>query len=144
MAFKRHLPRVQKEERRMSTTGEQTKHYCKRYGNFCTGANERGECSTTACWNNTVIGTGVEYNWGEIYKYGGYQTGWRCPACGRINAPWMPSCTCRGITMGEWIPIPDDEDGYTCSICNAYMKAYKGVLSNYCPNCGVKMYKRKV
>lgn len=87
-----------------------------------------------------ATGTGVEHNWDKI----GYQTGWVCPICGRINAPWMPSCTCQGITTGEWIPVQDDEDGYTCSICNAYMKAYKGILSNYCPNCGVKMNKRKV
>lgn len=35
----------------MSTTGEQTIYYCNRYAIFCTGANGRGECNTTACWN---------------------------------------------------------------------------------------------
>lgn len=34
-----------------------------------------------------ATGTGVEHNWDEIYKYGGYQTGWVCPICGRVNAP---------------------------------------------------------
>lgn len=137
----------------MSTTGEQTKHYCKRYGDFCTGANERGECNTTACWNNTTRIAKLKQAWAQMdtsniqvnsYTNPFMQEGWRCPACGRINAPWMPSCTCRSITMGEWIPVPDDEDGYTCSICYAYMKAYKSILPNYCPNCGVKMNKRKV
>ena len=37
----------------MSTAVEQTAHYCKRYAVFCTGANERGECKTTACWNTS-------------------------------------------------------------------------------------------
>lgn len=35
------------------TEVEQTAHYCKRYAVFCTGANERGECKTTACWNTS-------------------------------------------------------------------------------------------
>jgi len=26
------------------------------------------------------------------------QTGWICPKCGRVNAPWIPSCNC---TDGE-------------------------------------------
>ncbi len=137
----------------MGLTGEQIKHYCKKYEVFCTGANERGECSTTGCWNSTIQIVELKRAWEQMdssnIQVNSYlnplaKEGWRCPACGRINAPWMPSCTCRGITMGEWIPVPDDEDGYTCSICNAYMKAYKGILSNYCPNCGVKMNKRKV
>ena len=36
----------------MTTAKEQTAHYCKRYAVFCTGANERGECNTTVCWNS--------------------------------------------------------------------------------------------
>lgn len=36
----------------MSTTVEQTAHYCNRYAVFCTEANERGECNTTECWNS--------------------------------------------------------------------------------------------
>lgn len=37
----------------MSTAVEQTAHYCNKYAVFCTGANERGECKTTACWNTS-------------------------------------------------------------------------------------------
>ena len=36
----------------MSTAVEQTAHYCKKYAVLCMGANGRGECNTTACWNN--------------------------------------------------------------------------------------------
>lgn len=35
----------------MSTTGNQSIYYCNKYAMYCTGANERGECNTTACWN---------------------------------------------------------------------------------------------
>ena len=37
----------------MKTAKEQVEHYCVRYAVFCTGANERGECKTTACWNTS-------------------------------------------------------------------------------------------
>ena len=40
----------------MSTAAEQIAHYCKRYEVMCTGANERGECNTTACWNRQLTG----------------------------------------------------------------------------------------
>lgn len=39
----------------------------------------------------------------------------------------------------RWMPIQDSEDGYSCSVCYTYVKAYKGILPNYCPHCGAKM-----
>lgn len=26
----------------------------------------------------------------------GNNTGWICPVCGRVHAPWVPSCECEG------------------------------------------------
>lgn len=26
----------------------------------------------------------------------GNNTGWICPVCGRVHAPWVPSCECKG------------------------------------------------
>ena len=23
-------------------------------------------------------------------------TGWQCPLCGKVHAPWVPSCVCTG------------------------------------------------
>ena len=33
--------------------------------------------------------------------------GWICPRCGKVNAPWMPQCTCSNnngskITCGQY------------------------------------------
>ena len=33
-------------------------------------------------------------NWD--YMNFGVQQGWQCPVCGRVNAPWMPCCSCGG------------------------------------------------
>ena len=30
-------------------------------------------------------------NWNKVAFI---QKGWECPRCGRINAPWMPCCSC--------------------------------------------------
>ena len=40
--------------------------------------------TTTSIYNPTY--------WEE--RMSGAQQGWQCPVCGRINAPWMPFCTC--------------------------------------------------
>lgn len=56
-----------------------------------------------------ATGTGVEHNWDEIYKYGGYQTGWVCPICGKVNAPWMPCCSCNG-KLGSYTTTTDSTD----------------------------------
>ena len=33
-------------------------------------------------------------NWD--YMNLGAQQGWQCSVCGRVNAPWLPSCPCGG------------------------------------------------
>ena len=34
-------------------------------------------------------------NWNNISFA---QKGWECPRCGRINAPWLPCCSCSKST----------------------------------------------
>lgn len=34
-------------------------------------------------------------NWNNISFS---QKGWECPRCGRINAPWLPCCSCDKST----------------------------------------------
>lgn len=33
------------------------------------------------------------------------QDGWRCPRCGRINAPWVRQCDCSPSTTSNWDKI---------------------------------------
>ena len=33
----------------------------------------------------------INYDWNKISFA---SQGWECPKCGRINAPWMPTCPC--------------------------------------------------
>lgn len=30
------------------------------------------------------------------------QTGWMCPRCKRVNAPWVTTCSCSPITTWDW------------------------------------------
>ena len=80
----------------MSTAVKQTTHYCKKYAVFCMGANGRGECNTTACWNR-----------------------WRRNGV----IPWMPlpvDIDYHDVedvpTIGGWIPcserLPEEEGEY--------------------------------
>ena len=34
-------------------------------------------------------------NWNNISFS---QKGWECPRCGKINAPWLPCCSCHKST----------------------------------------------
>jgi len=39
-------------------------------------------------------------------------TGWQCPLCGKIHAPWVTSCVCTG-PPSRLIPRPSaPKDGY--------------------------------
>lgn len=39
--------------------------------------------------------------------YHDHTTGWICPRCKRVNAPWMPWCGCKAQPPGDvFIPWP--------------------------------------
>jgi len=45
------------------------------------------------------------------------QEGWRCPVCGRVNAPWVPTCGCiSSQTTGDSIIkyAKDSKDSTAC------------------------------
>lgn len=44
----------------MTTAVEQVVRYCKHYDVLCAGANERGECNTTACWNSRRLERSID------------------------------------------------------------------------------------
>ena len=46
------------------------------------------------------------------------------------------------IPTGEWIEVTNGRGGHECSECHSYAPSYASGdehLSDYCPNCGVKM-----
>lgn len=64
------------------------------------------------------------------------QQGWICPKCGRVNAPWMPTCGCvSSQTSGTGAPylvktIPISRDSHEvdtpqtdCETCKHYKLA---------------------
>lgn len=51
------------------------------------------------------------------------QDGWRCPRCGRINAPWVRQCDCSPSTWDKITVNPCDEwwkPQITCSDDNTF------------------------
>lgn len=49
--------------------------------------------------NKTTNTTGKTTSASTSYTINNNQYGWICPVCGRGNAPWNSSCSCRG---GYW------------------------------------------
>ena len=37
-------------------------------------------------------------------------TGWVCPICGKVNAPWVPNCSCNGNVPWTYNPGPTCSD----------------------------------
>lgn len=54
------------------------------------------------------------------------QTGWICPKCGKVHAPWVSECNCNGTTTvtsnscpHSWQSIGQSTAGsiYRCELC---------------------------
>lgn len=47
------------------------------------------------------------------------QEGWLCPRCKKVNAPWVPSCSCNESLnpLRDYYTIPHEwwRDGPTCT-----------------------------
>ncbi len=39
------------------------------------------------------------------------ESGWLCPKCQKVHAPWVPSCTCHMVTLPVAPPAPARNDG---------------------------------
>ena len=39
-------------------------------------------------------------------NYHSYSTGWQCPVCSAVNAPWVMQCPCGGQTPSYTITWP--------------------------------------
>lgn len=54
------------------------------------------------------------------------KTGWICPKCGKVHAPWVPSCECNNISIqygpntgtGDTTGIDKLKFNTTCTIEN--------------------------
>lgn len=146
----------------MSTTGEQTAHYCKRHGIFCTGANERGECNTTACWNSTARTAEQE---GIVMMMSDYikredARKWLANLkedCGRHQDLWhygealeqiieSLDADVAPVRHGHWLYTAAWPHRVYCSACfRTYALKHWQVWEDgslgraYCPHCGAKM-----
>lgn len=45
-------------------------------------------------------------------------TGWVCPICGKVNAPWVPTCSCNGNVPWTYNPGPTCSDAPEKIECN--------------------------
>ena len=50
------------------------------------------------------------------------QQGWICPKCGRVNAPWLPTCGCVSSQTSGYVYVPNEQTekiitSYTTSAC---------------------------
>ena len=65
------------------------------------------------------IDNDLHYNWGQMLRFAEdavelnkpkeyISHGWKCPSCGRGNAPWSATCPCTSYTLttpSTW-PLP--------------------------------------
>ena len=53
--------------------------------------------------------------------------GWICPVCGKVNAPWMPSCPCGGEHKKDYPNYPNYP--YTYPYSSPYNSHYPYTLT---------------
>lgn len=63
-------------------------------------------------------------NWDYILSAS--QKGWECPRCGRINAPWLPCCSCDKSTTYAMFSRTQD----TSTLMNAEKDGERGEGDN--------------
>lgn len=74
-------------------------------------------------------------------KYGGDHSGYNTMMLYEIQDV-LESLTSADRPTGEWIEVTNGRGGHECSECHSYAPSYASGdehLSDYCPNCGVKM-----
>lgn len=74
-------------------------------------------------------------------KYGGDHSGYNTMMLYEIQDV-LESLTSADRPTGEWIEVTNGRGGHECSECHSYASSYASGdehLSDYCPNCGVKM-----
>jgi predicted RNA-binding Zn-ribbon protein involved in translation (DUF1610 family) len=57
--------------------------------------------------------------------------GWECPRCGKINAPWNPSCDCKA-TMEKTVVEAGCEHVWECTGMNTSSNTFR------CKKCGME------
>lgn len=130
-------------------------YYCKRYGFFCAGANEWGECNTTACWNSNTGRIVIEEETSKHVKVSDYIK--REPRTfieiaddlndlvSELNDKIVESIREKNadvaqVRHGRWVVIDAEEPRrYGCSEC----KRLSWHMENYCGNCGARMDKEE-
>lgn len=61
--------------------------------------------TSTGGYTCSLCGTYVPYGAAHICtEHNHNDTGWICPKCGKVNAPWKPSCDCVEA-VNPWQPV---------------------------------------
>ena len=57
----------------------------------------------------------------------------------------LPPADVAPVIHAKWIPVTNGRGGHECSLCHSYAPSFMTGdewLTDYCPNCGVKMDER--
>ena len=69
-------------------------------------------------------------------KFNDTPQGWICPSCNKVNAPWIPQCSCNTIKDA---PLPPPEPSFK-QVCEdevrRIIKDYEKIVNEkMCPDC---------